>query len=97
MLSPDGTRVIFTADRTVDGMLDLYSVPTRGGTPIQLNDNPINGGSIESFDISPDSQYVVFVGDLESDGKTELFSVPINGGTQVKQSSPGFFGQCQII
>ncbi len=75
-VSPNGNWVVYRANFVPYG--DLYSVPTTGGTPIQLN----SSGSVSDFQISPDSNWVVY-----PTGQ-ELYRVPIAGGTPTKLNGP---------
>lgn len=82
-ISADGTRVVFQADKDVDGVMELYSVPVDGATaPIKISGAmPINGGSVVYyFLVSPDSSRVVFL------AGRELYSVPIDGTVPIKIS-----------
>src|SRR5439155_9878102 len=37
MITPDGTRVVYRADQDTNDVIELYSVPIGGGTPVKLN------------------------------------------------------------
>jgi hypothetical protein len=73
-LSPDGSRVVFLADK-------LYSVPIAGGTAVLL------GSATFWFEVSAVGGMVVYakVGALN-----QLFSVPIAGGTSVVLDTSAF-------
>lgn len=84
-ISPDGTRVVYRADHTVDNRIELYSVPITGGTPVKLNGALTTGGTVEAtFAISPDDSRVVYRADQQTDDQIEIYSVPLAGGTAVK-------------
>jgi Tol biopolymer transport system component len=74
--SPDGNRVLYTADLVTEQSYDLYSVPVWGGTPIQL------GQSVTSYQVCPAGDRVVFT---TGNGRSRrgLYSVPIAGGTVI--------------
>lgn len=86
LFSPDSQYVVFTADRDVSGMDELYSVRLPFGEPVKLSDVFINGGSVddgyEAVAISSDSQRVVYIADQDTDTKNELYSVPIDGSAE---------------
>lgn len=82
-ISPDGSRVVYSADQDVDGELELYSVPTDGSqASVKLNEPLVgalgNGGLFRPFRVAPDSSTVVYLAQQES-SQRELFSVPIDG------------------
>lgn len=78
--SPDGQWVVYRADQDADNVIELYSVPSTGGTVTKLNDPLVPGGAVGEFAISPDSAWVVYRADQVIDGHFDLFSVPIAGG-----------------
>lgn len=84
-ISPDGQYVVFCADRYIDHIYELFSVPIAGGEPVQLTDmaegSHFTGWDAADYQISADSQWVVYRADQEETDKVELFSVPITGGT----------------
>ncbi len=83
VVSPDGSRVVFTADRETDGVSELYSVSPFGGTPFKLSPAvPI--GSVTQFHVDPSSSHVVYVV-----GTHSVYSVPIDGGASVLLNSGG--------
>jgi dipeptidyl aminopeptidase/acylaminoacyl peptidase len=69
-VSPTGNRVVFLADKTTDGVFELYSITTVGGTPTQLQT-----GGVSSYGISPDGQRVVFA------SGQHIYSTAIDGST----------------
>jgi Tol biopolymer transport system component len=78
-------RVIYRADQDTDGVMELYSVPLAGGTPVKLNGPLVGGGNVgEGSCISPDGSRVVYRADQDTDEVYELYSVPMTGGTPVK-------------
>lgn len=91
--SPDSSRVLYLADQRIPGLLELFSVPSGGGTAVRLNAPLGHGEVVDSFllQISPDSSRVLYLagGDGEwSERRFELFSVPSTGGTAVKLNGP---------
>lgn len=83
-ISADDSRVVYTAEQDTDNVLELYSVPSGGGTTTKLNNTLPSGGDVGSFRISTDSSRVVYRADQDTDGVQELYSVPIGGGTATK-------------
>jgi Tol biopolymer transport system component len=88
--TPDGSRVIYTADQDTDEVVELYSVPSAGGTSIKLNGPMASGGDLQpnSLAVSPNGSRVLYVADQQTDGLAELFMVPATGGTPVKINGP---------
>lgn len=93
-VSPDGAYVIYLHSGP-DNIRSIYSVPTGGGMPVELNE-PLNPNDVveSDFQISPDNNYVVFnvnvSGPLSGniyvakiDGNSVNALVPGNGGFQV--------------
>lgn len=80
-ISPDGSRVVYRADQSLDDVMELYSVPIDGGASVKLNGTLVAFGDVRGdFQVSPDSQYVVYRADQDTNGILELYSVPGVGG-----------------
>ena len=88
-LTPDGSRVIYSADQDTNNVHEIFSVPIGGGTVTKLNSTLVSGGSVFEFQVSPDSSTVVYRGDQDTARIDELFAVPVGGGTPIKVSAPG--------
>jgi Tol biopolymer transport system component len=90
LTSPDGSRVVFLADREVDERFDLFSAPVDGSqAPVKLDGTLVASGDVrlDLFQIDPTSGAVVYAADEETDEVVELYSVPIDGsGPRVKVS-----------
>lgn len=87
--SPDGSRVVYRADQDTDGVVELYSAPAEGGTPIKLNAPLIGAGDVGGdVRITPDGSTVVYLADQDVDNANQLFSVPIDGGPVTRLSRP---------
>jgi Tol biopolymer transport system component len=88
--TPDGSRVIYTADQDSDEVVELYSVPSAGGASIKLNGPMASGGDLQpiSLALSPNGSRVLYVADQQTDGLAELFMVPVAGGTPVRINGP---------
>jgi Tol biopolymer transport system component len=79
-ITPDGSRVIYWADQTVNDRFDLYSVPTDGSAaPEKVNGALVTGGDIDRFQLSPDGAYVVYAADATTDEVYELFAAASDG------------------
>jgi Tol biopolymer transport system component len=87
--SPDGSRVVFSADGETNNVHEIFSVPIGGGTVIKLNDTLPSGGAIFEFQITADSSRVVYRGEQKVEGINEIFSVPMDGGPITQLSIPG--------
>jgi Tol biopolymer transport system component len=84
-VSPDSSRVVYSADQETATVLELYSVPLSGPATagIKLNGALLALGNVGDFLISPDSSRVVYMADKLPRPQTvtvvELYSVPIGG------------------
>src|SRR5262245_39333309 len=86
-LSPDGARVVYTADQDADEVFELYTAKASGvGGGRKLAGPSIAEGDVHAFGftIGPRGRRVVFGGDLDVDGVQDLYSVPLLGGERVK-------------
>lgn len=89
--TPDGSRVVYQADQTIDNVTEIFSVPVVGGVPIRLNGAlPENGNVVFDFRIAPDSSYVVYHAQQNTAGVNELYLVPTGGGnnTRINRALP---------
>lgn len=84
-LSPDGTRIAFTSNRS--GTEAVYVMPIEGGTPTRLTFYP---GQNLVRGWSPDGRHVLFASDRESapTGYTRLWTVPAAGGPSTRVPAP---------
>ena len=88
-LSPNGQKVAFTRDLTIDNGYDLYVAPTtagatavkvspdRAGTPATPADQDVNG----NVTWSANSQYLAFTADLTANNVTQAYVVDTNAAT----------------
>lgn len=80
VIAPDGTRVVYRADRDTENSWELFSVPIDGSAmPAKLNNALSPTGFTANQQITPDSARVVFIATDVSSGPFELFSAPIDG------------------
>ena len=88
--SPDSSRVLYHADQTTNGVLEIYSVPSTGGAATKLNGPLVAGGNVASAGLafSPDSSRVLYLADQTTNGVDEIFSVPSAGGAATKLNGP---------
>ena len=70
--------VVFTADKDVAGVVELFASSRDGADIIKLSGNPVAGGDVVDFAISPDGVYVAYVADQNTDGVFELYVVPVD-------------------
>lgn len=76
--SPDGSRVVFRADRDRDEVVELWSVPADGSGPeLKISAPMPDSGDVLDFCIAPDSATVVYRADASADEVVELWRAPI--------------------
>lgn len=90
-ISPDNNWVVYNADHTTEGVMDLYSVPTDGSEPpTKLTETLDSQSDVERIQISADSLWVVYT--VYHNGN-DLYSVPIDGSAPpTKLSIPLDYG-----
>lgn len=80
IFNPDGSRIVFTADRDVDEMVELYSVVTDGSAaPVQLNVALVATGDVGQVALTVDGTHMLYTADWAVDGRAEGFVVPVTG------------------
>jgi len=85
-VTPDGSWVVYTADE-VDEVIELFSVPSDGGTATRLNGTLPAGGDVQTFSIADPpsaSPRAVYVADEVADEVFELYSVYLDGTDRLK-------------
>jgi len=75
-ISPDGRSLAFITDIT--GALEVWSVPSGGGWPLQLSSL---GEQASEIRYSPDGRGIVFASDFGGDERPDLYWVDPAGGT----------------
>lgn len=73
--APDGQTAYFVTDIT--GALELWSVPAKGGWPVQLTDL---GEQVSEVDVAPDGRSIAVASDYGGDERPDLFLLPSAGG-----------------
>ncbi len=85
--SPDGTKVLYVADRDTDGAFQLFLADVANpGAPAVVNGPLVALGSVrEHYHFSPDGNTIAYVADQEVDERLELYEVQTaTPGTSVK-------------
>lgn len=76
-ISSDSSYVVYR--KNTGSRFELFSVPTFGGSVIQLNGDLVDGRYVRSgFKITPDSVYVVYMADETVENMTLLYRAPIH-------------------
>jgi len=82
--SPNSDFIAFRCNGESSDISNAYITALTSGTwsdPIQLNDDNVSGGDVNTVDVSSDGSLVVFDGDIVQDGKRGFYVVPITEGT----------------
>lgn len=89
LFSGDGTRAVYWADQETDEVIELYSVPMTGGTPVKISGSLVAGGNVSTSDlrVAADGARVLFRADKVVDELFELWNAPLDGsGAPLKLS-----------
>ncbi|GAB4431372.1 MAG: hypothetical protein OHK0015_17780 [Chloroflexi bacterium OHK40] len=73
-----GGDVLFLADQTTSGVIELYRAHANGSTPTRLSALLAPGGNVIEF--ATTATHAVYLADQRVDETYELFSVPLTGG-----------------
>jgi len=96
-LSPDGLQVVYRADPTAAGVVELLRVPVDGSTaPVALSGVLPAAGDVSSFVVAPDQSRIAFLADLRDDDVVEPYSVPFAGGAVVPLDVLPFFSDVRL-
>jgi hypothetical protein len=79
-ISADSQRVVFIADKHINGQDELFSVPIAGGTATKISGEINGSGDIDRFVVSADSKWAAFIATKDTPGAFELYSVALDGG-----------------
>jgi Tol biopolymer transport system component len=92
-VSPDSSRVAYTSDDGVAGVMGIWTKPIGGGTKIRLAPGFPSGAAGASFlAISPDSGRVGYLADQNTAGVIEVYSALItvaDSGTRLNTAMTG--------
>jgi len=83
-LTPDGGRVVYTADQDRTDCVEIYCVGLDGSGLRKLNGPLVAGSSVVNFGVSPLSDRVLYVADALEDEVFELFGVTLAGSNAVR-------------
>lgn len=90
LLTPDGSRVAYRADRDTVGQFELYSVPADGSAAAaELSPAMPASGDVELFEVT--DTYVFFAG-RDSASNDHLWSAPVDGSAAAIDLSPSVSG-----
>ncbi len=86
IFTPDGSRVIFSGELTIDDKFSLYSVPTDGSGPqVLLSDAFADTNVIRSYAVTPDGTRVVYSQLIRSSNRHDIFGASATtAGTQIQ-------------
>jgi hypothetical protein len=90
LLSPDNLSAVFTADKNLDGQIEIFSTAIAGGSINSLNAVPTTVfGDVYSLGItiSPNSSQVFYQADLSVNELWDFYHVNMDG-TQLLKASP---------
>ena len=95
--APDGSRLVFIADKLADERFELWSVPITGpaGELVRLNPALQSLGDVKSFDIAADSSFVAYIADQSSNEVFRAHAVPIGGPSS--ESIPLVTGALSVL
>ncbi len=108
--SPDGRRIIYTADQDTEGQDELYVVDADGfliGAPERVNAEfpqsftSVDSDPIEGFGWSPDGTRAAFLADTTNDGAFELWLADLTvhppAATRLSPALPAFADVQQFL
>ena len=78
-ITPDGARVVFAGDLTLNSAVNLWVAPVAGGAPAQALWTTVAGREVERLEVTSDSTRAVFTADGLVAGKHQLYAVPVDG------------------
>jgi Tol biopolymer transport system component len=91
-ISPDSGTVVYTADESLLGVSEIFSVDIDGPSTSAVKLNPSMAGSgVTGFRIGPDSQQVAYLADQGTAGMIEAYSATIgsSGSMQLNGTLSG--------
>ncbi len=89
-ITPDSSRIVYTAEQDKPNTSELYVRPIDGnGNSMRLSGPLDSGEAVFIDDMSPDGTVVVYLADQDGNGRQEAYSVPIDGSASpVKLNEP---------
>ena len=85
--TPDGSKVLYAAEQDTDDVVNLYVVPSIGGSALKLNGALDLSLSPDDIVLSHDGSRVLYTA-YQGIGYQELFVVETGGGDPIKLNSP---------
>jgi hypothetical protein len=82
----DSSRIAYTADHDVDGVIELFSSTPDNDDTDQLSGTLVSGGDVGLFNWAPDSSGVGYIADQDTINVDELFASKPNGNDNTKLS-----------
>jgi hypothetical protein len=70
--------VVFMADKSSDGIIELYASSDDGTDIIKLSETMVFNGDVVDFNVSPNGIWVAYVADQDKNGLFELYVVPVD-------------------
>jgi Tol biopolymer transport system component len=89
--SPDGTQVLYSADRDADEIYQLFLVDvTAPAAPVTVNPTLVANGSVsEGYRFSPDGEWIGYLADQDTNEVFELYGVETDmPGSSFKLNGP---------
>jgi Tol biopolymer transport system component len=76
--SPDGARLVYTADQDTAAVIELYQVDRSApGDTVKLNSALTAGGNLSGFQFSNDGDRLVYLADQDVDEDFELYMIDL--------------------
>ena len=88
--APDGSRIVYRADQTTVGVIELYtSLPTGSASNVKVSGTMTAGGDVYEMVLwAPDSSRIGYLADQDTDGTLELYTtLPTGAGSVLKVSA----------
>jgi Tol biopolymer transport system component len=86
-ISPDGGWVVYRArNDAMEGMNELYCVPTSGGQRIKLNGVLKSGGNVSSWQFSGAGNRAIYWANPQGDRVNDVFGTQLGSGISLKLS-----------
>ncbi|HEY1016421.1 MAG TPA: hypothetical protein VGE07_27170, partial [Herpetosiphonaceae bacterium] len=100
-IAPNGSRVVFRADRSSEDVFELYSVSITGTNPIKINAtfaNTATGDIVAGgYQIAPNNSRVIYLADAAIEGKDELWTAQLGGGGTARVSPSNMTANGDVV